>query len=56
MSFMAAMLLLNMDAADAFITFANLMNKPCQVAFFRLNEGLVSIASWPAIQLPVDFP
>ncbi|XP_076804679.1 TBC1 domain family member 12-like [Clavelina lepadiformis] len=41
MSFIAAMLLLNMEPADAFVTFANLMNKPCQVAFFRLNEEMM---------------
>ena len=31
MSFLAAFLLLNMDVADAFISFANLLNRPCQV-------------------------
>ena len=41
MSFIAAVLLLNMDVADAFICFANLLNRPCQVAFFRIHEGLV---------------
>ena len=42
MSFIAAVLLLNMDVADAFICFANLLNCPCQVAFFRIHEGLVN--------------
>ncbi|XP_064629888.1 TBC1 domain family member 14-like isoform X2 [Lineus longissimus] len=41
MSFIAAVLLLNMDVADAFICFANLLNKPCQVAFFRVDETLM---------------
>ena len=41
MSFIAAVLLLNMDDIDTFICFANLLNKPCEVAFFRLDENLV---------------
>ena len=41
MSFIAAVLLLNMDDVDTFICFANLLNKPCAVAFFRLDENLV---------------
>ena len=41
MSFMAATLLLNMETAEAFIAFANIMNKPCQVAFYRLDEAQV---------------
>lgn len=41
MSFIAAVLLLNMDVADAFKCFANLLNRPCQVAFFRIDEGLM---------------
>uniref|UniRef100_A0A672RRM1 TBC1 domain family member 14 n=1 Tax=Sinocyclocheilus grahami TaxID=75366 RepID=A0A672RRM1_SINGR len=35
MSFIAAVLILNMDTAEAFIAFANLLNKPCQMAFYR---------------------
>ena len=42
MSFIAAVLLLNMDVPTAFICFANLLNRPCQIAFFRLDEILVS--------------
>ncbi len=42
MSFIAAVLLLNMDVDDAFLCFANLLNRPCQIAFFRLDEALVS--------------
>ena len=41
MSFIAAMLLLNMDTVDAFICFSNLMHKPCQMAFFMVNQPLV---------------
>jgi len=41
MSFIAAVLLLNMDDIDTFVCFANLLNKPCEVAFFRLDENLV---------------
>lgn len=41
MSFIAAVLLLNMDVADAFLVFANLLNRPCQVAFFRLDEDMM---------------
>lgn len=43
MSFIAAVLILNLDTADAFIAFSNLLNKPCQMAFFRVDHGLVSI-------------
>nr|XP_020020828.1 TBC1 domain family member 14 isoform X1 [Castor canadensis] len=41
MSFIAAVLILNLDAADAFIAFSNLLNKPCQMAFFRVDHGLM---------------
>uniref|UniRef100_A0A6Q2YWI4 TBC1 domain family member 14 n=1 Tax=Esox lucius TaxID=8010 RepID=A0A6Q2YWI4_ESOLU len=41
MSFIAAVLILNMDTADAFIAFANLLNKPCQMAFFRVDHSLM---------------
>ncbi len=44
MSFIAAVLLLNMDVDDAFCCFANLLNRPCQIAFFRLDESLVRTA------------
>eukprot|EP00047_Mylnosiga_fluctuans_P022055 m.112588 g.112588 ORF g.112588 m.112588 type:complete len:497 (-) comp9119_c0_seq2:468-1958(-) len=37
MSFAAAVLLLSMEPADAFIAFANLYNRPCLRAFARLN-------------------
>lgn len=43
MSFLAAVLILNLDVADAFICFANLLNQPCQLAFFRLDEPMVSL-------------
>jgi len=38
MSFLAAILLLNLDVADAFICFANLLNRPLLHAFFRLDQ------------------
>lgn len=45
MSFIAAVLILNLDTADAFIAFANLLNKPCQMAFYRVDHSLVSLMS-----------
>lgn len=41
MSFIAAVLTLNLDTADAFIAFSNLLNKPCQMAFFRVDHSLM---------------
>ncbi|XP_077469035.1 TBC1 domain family member 12-like isoform X2 [Stigmatopora argus] len=41
MSFIAAVLILNMEEAEAFVTFANLLNKPCQMAFFRVDHHLM---------------
>ncbi|XP_028844076.1 TBC1 domain family member 12 [Denticeps clupeoides] len=41
MSFIAAVLILNLEEADAFIAFANLLNKPCQMAFFRVDHELM---------------
>ncbi|KAM6951571.1 LOW QUALITY PROTEIN: TBC1 domain family member 12 [Aplochiton taeniatus] len=41
MSFIAAVLILNLEEADAFIAFANLLNKPCQLAFFRVDHELI---------------
>lgn len=38
MSFLGAVLLLNLDVVDAFITFANLLNRPLLLAFFRLDQ------------------
>lgn len=37
MSFIAAVLLLNMEEVDAFICFANMMNQPCHKAFYSLD-------------------
>jgi len=37
MSFIAAILLLNLEEAEAFIVFANLVNRPCLSAFYRLD-------------------
>ena len=53
MSFIAAVLLLNMDVADAFICFANLLNRPCQVAFFRIDEAMVRISFTGLLNLKV---
>lgn len=39
MSFIAAILLLNLEEAQAFIVFANLVNRPCLSAFYRLDTG-----------------
>ena len=44
MSFIAAILILNMDEADAFITFANLLNWPQLAAFFCMSEAKVRLA------------
>ncbi|KAK0133749.1 TBC1 domain family member 14 [Merluccius polli] len=41
MSFIAAVLILNLETADAFIAFSNLLNKPCQMAFFRVDHSLM---------------
>ncbi|XP_035375610.1 TBC1 domain family member 14 isoform X2 [Electrophorus electricus] len=41
MSFIAAVLILNMDTAETFIAFANLLNKPCQMAFYRVDHSLM---------------
>ncbi|XP_077445910.1 TBC1 domain family member 14 [Stigmatopora argus] len=41
MSFIAAVLILNLDTADAFVALANLLNRPCQMAFFRVDHGLM---------------
>lgn len=41
MSFIAAVLILNLEEPDAFIAFANLLNKPCQMAFFRVDHDLM---------------
>ncbi|XP_006831225.1 PREDICTED: TBC1 domain family member 12 [Chrysochloris asiatica] len=41
MSFIAAVLILNLEEAEAFIAFANLLNKPCQLAFFRVDHSMM---------------
>lgn len=41
MSFIAAVLILNMDAPDAFVCFANLLNRPCHRAFYSLDQPLM---------------
>ncbi|XP_068455330.1 TBC1 domain family member 12-like isoform X2 [Clinocottus analis] len=35
MSSLAAMFILNMDEVEVFISFSNLINRPCQLAFYR---------------------
>jgi len=39
MSYIAAMLLLNLNEYEAFVAFANLLNNPCYMAFFFSNES-----------------
>ena len=41
MSFLAAVLLLNMDQCDAFTCLANLLSKPCYNVFFRIDQKQV---------------
>ena len=41
MSFLAAVLLLNMDACDAFVAMTNLLNRPSYLAFFRVDHELM---------------
>lgn len=38
MSFLAAILILNMEHFDAFVSFANLLNRPLHLAAFTLNQ------------------
>lgn len=46
MSFVAAVLLLQMDPYDAFIAFANLLNRPLQVSLFTFLVGLSDGTLW----------
>ncbi|CAB4026061.1 TBC1 domain family member 12 isoform X1, partial [Paramuricea clavata] len=41
MAFLAAVLLLNMEEIDAFICFANLINRPMQMAFFSVDQPMM---------------
>ena len=41
MSFLTAVLLLNMDPPDAFVSLSNLLHQPCQRAFFRMDADMV---------------
>ncbi|XP_046472709.1 TBC1 domain family member 14 [Neodiprion pinetum] len=43
MSFLGAVLSLNMDPVDVFTCFANLLNRPCHRAAFTLNQKQMSI-------------
>ncbi|KAF0302014.1 TBC1 domain family member 12 [Amphibalanus amphitrite] len=42
MSFIAAVLLLNTDPEDAFVCFANLLNRPFLFSFFQLDQSMMS--------------
>lgn len=42
MSFLAAVLILNLEEAEAFIMFANLINRPVLSAFYSVNQQLMS--------------
>jgi len=42
MSYIAAMLLLNLNEYEAFVAFANLLNNPCYMAFFQMNLGEIN--------------
>jgi len=41
MSFIAAILILNLDEAEAFIVFANLVNWPCLAAFYSVEQTVM---------------
>ena len=41
MSFLAGVLLLNMEAGDAFVCLANLLNRSSYLAFFRVDHDLM---------------
>ena len=41
MSFLAGVLLLNMEPSEAFICLANLLNRPSYVAFFKVDHALM---------------
>lgn len=43
MSFIAAILTLNMDKCDAFICFSNLIDNPCHKAAFTLNQNKMNV-------------
>ena len=52
MSFIAAILILNLDEADAFIMFANLLNWPLLAAFYTVDQAQVSSAVMCNVTLP----
>ncbi|XP_039991932.1 TBC1 domain family member 12-like isoform X2 [Xiphias gladius] len=41
MSSIAAVLILNMDEIKAFVSFSNLINRPCHLAFYRVDHQLM---------------
>lgn len=46
MSFLAGVLLLNLDEAEAFLALANLLNRPLLLAFYRLDNAAVFIIDY----------
>ena len=54
MSFIAAILILNLDEADAFIMFANILNKPMLSAFFTMDQVKMSDYYSDFIELLMD--
>ena len=53
MSFLAGVLLLNLDEADAFLALANLLNRPLLLAFYRLDNAAVCELQ-PPLPLPLN--
>jgi len=45
MSYLAAVLLLYLDPFPAFVCMANLLNRPCQLIFYRLEMNSVRQAA-----------
>ena len=53
MSSIAAVLILNMDELEAFVGFSNLINRPCQLAFYRADHQLVQKHTHICLSIPV---
>ena len=51
MLFLPGVLLFNMEAADDFICLANLFNRPSYLAFFRVEQSLVSLRCTACMQI-----
>ncbi len=56
MAFLAAVLLLNMEEIDAFICFANLINRPMQMAFFSVDQPMVNNGVFMQLYDPYMIP